>query len=190
MTVAVGPAHNDMQQLFIECECCRQTAVTPAQCGGSVACMCGRILEVPHLRQLRADNGLGNLSAIDRLNVLGRSGPLRLGKGCVICSTRQGNTHELLLECQKPQIFGEANWLTNLVVMVLGGFGRLLHMNEQRQLIASGEERIVRCAIEVCNDCFESNAKVTKELIEAIRKIPEINDLFLEYPELEVCQLT
>ncbi len=179
-----------MQQLLVECECGRKTPVTSAQCGGRVACLCGRSVDVPRLRQLRTENGLDNRSALDKLNVLGRSGPIRSGVGCVFCSIRQGDTHEILLECQKPQIIGESNWVTNLIVIVFGGIGKLLHLAEQRQITASGDERLAQFAIEICTDCFERNARRKRQLKAAIRRIPEINDVFLEYPDSEVCQVT
>lgn len=39
--------------LFVICECSRQTPVTPAKCGNQVTCICGNILVVPPLSALK-----------------------------------------------------------------------------------------------------------------------------------------
>ena len=109
--------------------------------------------------------------------------------GCVLCRVRSGQPHAFQLECQRPEIFGESNWVTNLMVFLYGGIGTLFHMFEQRHLTASGDERAAKFAMEICSDCTVWHAKRKKQFIAAIRKIPEIDNVFREYPELRVYQV-
>ena len=39
--------------LYVSCKCGHQTDVTPAKCGGEVRCICGELIAVPPLGELR-----------------------------------------------------------------------------------------------------------------------------------------
>ncbi|QDV23863.1 hypothetical protein Q31a_21700 [Aureliella helgolandensis] len=49
-----------------------------------------------------------------------------------------------------------------------------------------GEERIAKFAIEICPDCLDRHAERRKEFKAALRKIPEIDNVFPEYPRFRV----
>ncbi|MCA9194813.1 MAG: hypothetical protein KDB03_23745 [Planctomycetales bacterium] len=173
-------------QLTVECECGRKTPVTAAHCGGRVDCLCGRTLDVPRLRDLKIRNGISNLSTLERLTLVTKDGPFRDGVGCALCSVRQGRVYVIFLECQRPQVFGESNWLTNMFVVAFGGLGRLLHLAEQRELTAHGDERNASFGMEICTDCVRQLAKRRRRLDLALGKIPEILAVLNDYPDARI----
>ncbi|GAB5405608.1 MAG: hypothetical protein Aurels2KO_38390 [Aureliella sp.] len=142
------------------------------------------MVTVPTLRQLRRDNGVSNLSPIDKLNLLTSNGVLQIRGGCVLCASEGGNSYEVVLECQKPQMAERSGLLTGAFVLFGGLWASLLHHSANRSATAVGEERILKFEIQLCSNCA-GDKRLGRKLVPAIRQIPEVDAVYQEYPAAE-----
>ena len=152
-------------------------------CGETVKCLCGKSVQVPRLRDLRTANGISNSTALERLESKGNEGPL--GTGCVLCDLPDGAVVELELIAERPEVIHKNGWVAYLGILFGLTWATLLQAKHHADQTATGDERKARFWVRICDECASKKIK-SSTLEKALRSIPEVEDIFREYPGSEI----
>ncbi len=142
--------------LSVTCECGLKTQVTPTMCGNSVACDCGKAIQIPRLSELRRNAGLTPVmvGVADKLQAMLVDGLLPAEVDCVSCGSPTNLYLTCEIECErmfakKPSYASYFLQFLFAPVWILGATKREYDNPE-----VHGRELVVKTPIRICETCF------------------------------------
>lgn len=170
--------------LYVECDCSSHIFVTPAKCGCTVLCRCGRRVPVPTLGELRSRAGLPKLrsSAVHRIERLDANGELPPEPDCVACGRSTNDS----LVCSVQYEAKAGRFLDLLPKPILFLFTPIWFVPLiQRSMAlqeAAAEDQFIDIRVRLCGPCLGDLPR-NKQAIRLIASKTELYaDLFREYP--------
>lgn len=172
----------------VRCECGKVHAVSGADAGATLSCVCGRAVEVPALHQMRTLAGQGAVPILVQVRGMIATGRLPGSRDCVCCRRPARGVLRVGLGCE-PTPGDErtgANAAGCLLGWFLGGPAGLLFGAGTAQMVkhASPDVSVV-VPLPVCEACRSShNDPATLRL--SLRQIPEYAALLDQYPKAHI----
>lgn len=174
----------------IQCPCGRTIEVTAGMAGGEVACPCGTVLAVPGLGQLRRQAGQEAYvtNAVERVRKMLAAGEIPPGELCAGCGAPTADVLQCEAVCEKSwsrRMAGDSGrefggFLAFLLLP--GGLFRRKVRTERH-----GRDVSVTLPLRVCRSCRKDvGPGHRRRLVEWLRTVPGYDDLFREYPDLDL----
>lgn len=180
----------------ISCQCGDAVRVTEAAAGSRTPCRCGRMIEVPSLRELRRQSGSPQKAIPPEMEVetLLLAGRLPEEKDCVLCGTTTDHYVRCRTECEKAEV-KEEPWPWWLWVLVLLTCGVLVPLGAvvvlagtKRQATEHGKDRVYDLPLRICNEC-QQQLTDEDEVKDAMWESPAYRRLLKKYPDAKVSLL-
>ena len=168
----------------VRCECGKVHAVSGADAGASLACACGRTVEVPALHEMRIAAGQNVLSPILRLQSLLLEGKLPGTRRCGCCNQETEERVFVELDCDRATVKSGGPSRTDVAAGCLLSFGLGIILNAFRRNAPPKEfGQDVRAIVPrpVCKSCRPALAN-SNTLRRSLRTIPEYASLLDQYP--------
>lgn len=175
------------QQTYpVTCECGKEHAVTGGQAGSTVACECGRTVEVPTLGTLKRSVGQSAVSADWEIEHRLKEGSLPVETECVLCGAMTTDTLPVRVECERAEVKSAFKWwyfvffplgmwfLIGMIVAQLTGRERL-----------EGRDVAFRLPVRVCAGC-RSQVQTVEGARAALMKCELYARLLVKYPHATV----
>ncbi len=142
--------------LSVTCECGVKTQVTPTMCGSSVACDCGKAIQIPRLSELRRNSGLTPVivDVADKLQAMLVDGLLPTEVDCVSCGSPTNLYLACEIECER--MFAKKSsyasyflqfWLAPIWILAAT-------KREYDNPEVHGRELVVKTPMRICETCF------------------------------------
>jgi hypothetical protein len=173
------------QPLYVECECTNKRPVTPAQCGTTIQCLCGRTINVPRLSEVRRNCGQSNLSTIERMRQMIHDNELPSDPLCSVCRSKNGAVIQCTVQCETYSVAGPGYWgaffgmLFSPLQLFFGSTSWLGYRNAE----VHGRNTAVTVPISVCDQCDRRFRKSDSERKLAMRGTTLYASLLDDYPD-------
>lgn len=168
--------------LYVTCECSQRREVTPAQCGTSVKCFCGRSLNVPRLSELKRQCGQSNLTTIEQARLQASQDQDGATRQCAACDLRAGVTTYCTIQCESTVTKG-SGFMGNFVLMWINLIGGLMASRNYSNPEVHGRNTAIRIPIAICEDCMTTFAKSDTMRKTVLRKTTTYKQVLAEYPD-------
>lgn len=172
----------------VDCGCGKEIAVGAGQAGSTVACACGRTVEVPSLRELRVAAGQPATRTPELiLQVLLAEGRLPRESDCVGCRRETDGVVWVIAECERPEVQSDAaaGWGWTAVALMLFGlfaaiFVRALASRVSDTADEVGRDVTLRLPLRCCPACEPSLQG--ERLWDAALSVADYGPLLRKYP--------
>jgi hypothetical protein len=171
----------------VTCACGCTHRVSAGAAGTLIACGCGRQVQVPSLRTLRAAAGEPVASPEMEIRARLQDGQLPEERECVCCGVATDDVSHARVVCERSEVsdtrLGDmesfAIKLISLLLVPIGFF--FSRRGEARE---RGRDISFRLPLRVCDLC--ARRLRGRRLVEAMRRVPAYTRLFEKYPHAEV----
>jgi hypothetical protein len=165
----------------VRCECGKAHAVTGADAGASLACACGRTVEVPPLHQLRA--AAGQLAAAPEmlLTSLLVNRELPDGADCTECGRPTDGVVWADVACERAEVLPGRSVPVGCLPI---GFGILVFYRRTRAPEVRGRNVGFRVPVRCCHGC--APALTGAALVAALRRHPACAGVLDKYPHARI----
>ena len=154
-----------MLDFSVRCECGQEHSVATTQAGTSLACLCGRSIEVPRLGELRARAGLQPVAenAVEITRRLTKEGKLPTGKCCLICGATTDSIYTPVAECETESSQTRHDWASRVIVILLASplfVLSYLFSGRGDEIVAThGRDTHVGLPLRICERCQNTSSK-------------------------------
>ncbi|MDB5313091.1 MAG: hypothetical protein JWO38_7293 [Gemmataceae bacterium] len=176
----------------VTCECGKSHAVTPADAGATLACGCGRTVEVPPLHQLRQAAGQEVLSPVIKLRALLLDRRLPGTRRCALCDCETDGLAQVTIQCEWAIITGgkvtKGEAATGCLLFFLGGWLAsviYLFARSQREPKQHGDDVAITVPVRICEAC-RADLATEAGLRQALRQTLEYAELLDQYPKAHI----
>lgn len=175
------------QQTYpVVCACGLTHQVTGGQAGSSIACGCGRNVEVPTLGTLKRSVGLSAVSADWEIERRLKEGSLPLEDACVLCGAETRDTLRVGVQCERSEVKSDFKWWY-WVFLPLGPIFRWVlryarRTDRRRRL---GRDVAFRLPVRVCEEC-EPRVQTVEGARAAMMKSELYARLLAKYPHASI----
>ena len=169
----------------VRCACGKPLAVTGADAGATLRCVCGRAVEVPALHELRTAAGEEVLSPAVRIHALLLDKKLPGTRECACCHRETNDLVQAVIECERVITKSgttKGEWVGGCFLF---GIIWAWVLFQSRPPIQHGQDVVLTVPLPVCERCrFE--LATPAELRKALRHIPEYAALLDRYPNARI----
>lgn len=173
--------HMDYQ---LTCRCGNHLSVSEGAAGSQLPCSCGRMINVPTLRELRAATGGSALAPEFEVERLLLSGWTPEGEQCVCCGA-SAEIHRFWVQCDKAIVAqsGHHSIWAHLLLLLVTPLGALLARRERDRgsSVEHGRDIVYRLPLRACDRC-RNELKKEEALMKALRSVPVYARLLEKYP--------
>lgn len=170
------------QYLFITCTCSQKLSVTPADCGGTLRCSCGRMVDVPRLSDVREMSGLAaiDIGIVNRIKQQIVSGALPAEQNCVACNCYTSHIVLCEIECERRAIRGGGFWRKFFMTLVSAALNVIVADDSERTI--HGRDISVIVPLHACERCAKKLRRSKRKRISALLRTDLYRELFAQYP--------
>ena len=179
----------------LACECGNSVQVEETAAGATTACLCGRSVVVPSLRELRRLAGVAQPSVSPVLEIEAQllAGTLPQEKNCVVCGEATDGCIHCWAECEKAYVEAvrPSPWAYLLGFATLGFFGAAavaVARTKTSDAKVWGEDRNFSLPLRVCSKCGPGLADAEKMEV-ALRRVPLYRRLLAKFPEAKLTMM-
>jgi len=174
----------------VACACGMKISVAETAAGTNVGCAaCGRQVAVPSLRELRRLAGVREptLSPAFIVESMLLKGTLPEGHDCVLCGTHTDGCMVCRTECERAVIKGArpSRWAILLGFLTFGWLGAWIAWAAPQNETEVGTDRVYSLPLRVCPAC-RPRLKDSKDLLDALCRVPLYRELLVGYPDVVV----
>lgn len=166
------------------CRCGNRLSVNEGAAGTQLPCSCGRTINVPTLRELRAATGDSALAPEFEVERLLLNGWIPEGERCVCCDS-PAEIHRFWVQCDKAVVVQseQRSILAYLLLWLITPLGALLAWGTRGRgnSVEHGRDIVYRLPLRVCDTC-RNELKKEEAIMEALRSVPVYARLFEKYP--------
>jgi hypothetical protein len=164
----------------VHCACGCTHRVSAGAAGTLIACGCGRQLQVPTLRALRAAAGEPVASPEIEIRARLQDGQLPEERECVCCGVATDDVRHVGVVCERSEVSSKTDWNLRLLPLLAGW----LVFTRSREVRERGRDISFQLPLRVCDLC--ARRLRGRRLVEAMRRVPAYTRLFEKYPHAEV----
>lgn len=180
---------NESMTYSVTCECGETAAVTAAQAGGTVLCVCGATLPVPKLSDLRKAAGqtAHRATAADRIAGMIARNELPDRDTCTLCDSHTNDVIWCAIVCERESTSDDTD-RTLIYFLIFGWIAVLMAAIRPSIARTYGNDRTVNIPLRVCVPCLPAleSTKSQSRLRDVIRRTPAYADLLNDYPKASV----
>jgi hypothetical protein len=170
----------------VDCTCGRTIEVTAAHAGSDVRCVCGTVLAVPALSELRRLAGKSRYgeNIAETIRYMVAEGSLPTDDKCLGCGIVTDNVLRLVVECARPKKQGPRIWET-IILAAICPIGIILG-DDRRSALESevvGREIVVKTPVRLCPQCADTTPlRRQNDLASLLERVPLYERLLAKYP--------
>jgi hypothetical protein len=173
----------------VNCSCGDSVSVSETEAGSQVKWWCGRVVEVPSLRELRRQAGEPGptVSPEMAIEALLLSGSLPEEEQCILCGVPTDGCVYCRTECERAYVrrSGSPTWARALAFLTFGLLGYVVVSATPRLEQEWGKDRIFSLPLRVCKGC-RGRLTSTKAVKDAMCRVPLYRQLLKKFPGTKV----
>jgi hypothetical protein len=173
----------------VPCPCGDTVTVSETDAGSRVQCWCGRVVDVPSLRELRRQSGEPEPAVSPEMAVeaLLLAGKLPEEKHCLLCGVPTNASVSCRTECERAYVqrSGPPLWVRALAFCTFGILGAVVVGATPRVEQEWGKDRIFDLPMRICDGC-RPRLTDAKALKDALGLVPLYRHLLKKYPRSRV----
>jgi hypothetical protein len=171
----------------VRCECGESKGVSASDAGSSVACGCGRTIDIPSLHKLRMAAGETGLSPAVQIQSLLLQGRLPGTRECARCGRETDETCRVSVWCEQAQMEpGGPARAEAAAGCALGWFvPSFLVRGRHAEPVQRGEDVAFALPLPVCEAC-DTQLTAPADVKQALRTVPDYAALLDRYPDAQV----
>jgi hypothetical protein len=176
-------------QFHVPCGCGRYLEVSEGAAGATIACPCGRPVQVPGLKELRVKAGLPPYDISPELlvdDLLARR-EVPTGRRCAQCGQDTEDVLVIAVECERSWTprRGPFAWIAVALLGLLAGVFYLLLLRKEEEAEPLGKDKIYHLPLTVCPHC-RTHLRGEGAIKEALRTVLAYRKLLDKFPEARV----
>lgn len=176
-------------QYSVQCDCGASHPVSAMQAGATIACSCGRSVDVPMLSSLRRSAGETPipLNTVERIRAMIQNGELPQGDICPYSGRPANETLLLRVECERVWMRGGGSTDFGKMfafVFLLGWLGLLLAWRKMQPLEERGRDTAINVPVRISTDARGRILRLRRQraLKALLCKTPIYAALLREFP--------
>jgi hypothetical protein len=173
----------------VQCTCGDAISVAECDAGSQVQCWCGRVVEVPSLRELRRQAGEPGPTVSPEMEVeaLLLAGKLPEEDRCVLCESPTNGCVSCRTECERAYVqrSGPPLWVRALAFLTFGLIGAAVASAMPGHEQEWGKDRIFSLPLRVCDACRKGLTS-SQAMKDALCRVPLYRRLLRKYPAAKI----
>jgi hypothetical protein len=167
--------------LFITCSCSQKLSVTPADCGGTLRCSCGRVNDVPRLSEVREMSELAAAEIVTRIKQGIVDGTLPVERNCITCKCQTSSKIFCELSC-KHQVSNGAKGGPDPLVFILSPLIWLWLLIQRKPIETDDQVTLLKVPMIACEKCARKLQRSKRKRIKSLLETSLYRELFATYP--------
>jgi hypothetical protein len=171
-------------QYRLTCACGGNVTVDESAAGTTVACSCGRAIEVPSWRELNARSGRPAPALNPELVIetLLSAGKVPFEGICARCGAETDQQIQVVADCERPQVKGGG---LSLLPLILSALFLPVAIFYRKKTVVHGREKVYWLPLPVCQQCRE-HIQDEAALRRAMRKVEVYGRLLDKFPKAKI----